>query len=112
MSKNPEYIAAWKDYRNRRKWWYIIWLGGTVLVILIGYSLSQLLQSDIPFYICGSILAITFIVASWRLSWFKCPRCHKWFFNTWWYHNQFVRRCVHCGLPKWCEENIDEANAA
>jgi len=51
MSKNPEYISSWKDYRNRRRWWYIVWLGGTLLAILVSFTLKKLLQSDIPFYI-------------------------------------------------------------
>jgi hypothetical protein len=24
---------------------------------------------------------------------------------TWWYHNSFARRCIHCGLPKWADED-------
>jgi hypothetical protein len=24
---------------------------------------------------------------------------------TGWYSNGFARRCVHCGLQKWCEDD-------
>src|SRR5437016_5834880 len=32
------------------------------------------------------------------------PRCHRACFHTWWYHNPLARRCVHCRLPKWSED--------
>ena len=44
---------------------------------------------------------LAFIVASLRLTLFRCPRCHEWFFTTLMSHNPFARRCVHCKLPKW-----------
>lgn len=40
---------------------------------------------------------------------FSCPRCHKWFFATW-YRNPFARKCVHCGLPKWANSEPPISN--
>jgi hypothetical protein len=47
-----------------------------------------------------------FLCHRWNLALrFPCPRCGKWFFAKWWYHNNFARKCVHCGLPKWADPN-------
>jgi hypothetical protein len=112
MSDNIDYISAWKDYRRRRLLWFVVWLGGVPIVFAISYPLMQLLHSDLPFYIFGGGWMVLFLIVSMRLEWFKCPRCHHWFFMTWWYHNPLSRRCVHCGLPKWSEKNINNSNAA
>jgi endogenous inhibitor of DNA gyrase (YacG/DUF329 family) len=50
---------------------------------------------------CTVALAITsFYKGAW-----KCPRCHKLFFQKWAYYIPFANadECKHCGLPKWAE---------
>jgi predicted RNA-binding Zn-ribbon protein involved in translation (DUF1610 family) len=50
------------------------------------------------FMICWFI-AVT--IAGWRYTAFKCPRCHKGFFQpTAFGYNTFLKACPHCGLEK------------
>jgi len=101
MSSQPDFSSAWQDYKKRQLWFYVIWLGGMAVVFMLAYPLTTLLHSGVPFYILGGGWMLAFIVASLRLTLFKCPRCHEWFFTTLMSHNPFARRCVHCKLPKW-----------
>jgi hypothetical protein len=41
-----------------------------------------------------------FVAASIHHNSFRCPRCHKPFFWTWWRRNPAAERCLHCGLPR------------
>ena len=44
---------------------------------------------------------VAFAVASFRYTYFRCPRCSERYFMKFPCRNQFARRCLHCGLPKW-----------
>jgi hypothetical protein len=102
MSHPPDFSAAWQDYRRRRLWFLVIWLGGFAAVVILIYSLATVIPSDLLFYLIGGSWGMGFLVASLRLSYFRCPRCHKWFFlRPFIIHNPFAQRCVHCRLPKW-----------
>lgn len=98
--KNPV-PEAWNEYRKRRN---------TVLMVVVGYMpvmfgiglLSQQLFSTFAPAFAAAFAGMAFLVIAFNmLLRFPCPRCGKWFFATWWYHNNFARRCVHCGLPKY-----------
>jgi hypothetical protein len=98
-----EYSSAWKDYRWRCQWFFGIWLGGFLVVALLGILLAKLSLGDFAFYILGPAWIIAFVVVALRLQFFKCPRCSKRFFCTLWFNNPFAKKCAHCGLPKWSE---------
>src|SRR4051794_5533891 len=106
MSFEPEYSAAWRDLRMRRIILWGVFLGYipgvTAIFLVIGLPLSAItgIKSDYFFYPIALSWMFMFAVAGWRAGTFRCPRCHKWFFATWWYRNPFARKCVHCGLPK------------
>jgi predicted RNA-binding Zn-ribbon protein involved in translation (DUF1610 family) len=53
------------------------------------------------------------IITSYQAQYFACPRCGKQFSSKWWYHMgmAFVRRCAHCGLPKYATNGGTQANA-
>jgi len=108
VCENSHLASAWNDYRQRRRWFFAVWLGGMVVVFLLSWPLTALLDSDVPFYIIGGLWMLAFGIAGVRLTLFTCPRCRQWFFCTWWSSNHFARHCVHCGLPKWKEINSDE----
>lgn len=101
------YEAKWRDYRKRRNLFWAIFLTYVPGVLLIGMSLEYLFQfkTETPIYFVAIAWMIAFAISGWRLTYWKCPRCGNWFFATWLYHNQFARKCVHCGLPKWAVEN-------
>ena len=105
MSDEPTYAAAWQDYRWRRRWFFIAWLGGPVCIFALTACLV-FLWCTFPESIgigLGLLWMASFMLTGGRLTWFRCPRCREPFFCTWWYSNQFARKCVHCGLPKWSE---------
>jgi hypothetical protein len=112
MSKDSQFISAWSDYRSRRRWFFGVWLGGLPVVILIAGALIKIFHSELPFYFVGAAWMLSFAVVGIRLTLFRCPCCHRQFFCTWYSSNQFARRCVHCGFPKWAEIDSDEHQAA
>jgi len=80
MSSQSDFSSAWQDYKKRQLWFYVIWLGGIGVLLMLAYPLKMLQDSVALFYILlgGHFLASS--VASWRLSHFNCPRCHERFF--------------------------------
>ena len=112
MSKNPQSISAWSEYRSRRRWFFGVWLGGVPVVALIAGALIKVFHSELPFYFVGAVWMLLFAVVGVRVTLFRCPSCHRHFFCTWYSSNQFAQRCVHCGFPKWAEIDSDEHRAA
>jgi hypothetical protein len=97
--------SAWSDYQRRRRQAWIAFLGYIPGVFVLGVPLGLLFRSGWPFQAVAIGWLALSAVTSYRMGSFPCPRCHKPFFRTWWYHNSFARRCVHCGLPKWSSED-------
>lgn len=95
MNDSAQLISAWDDYSNRRRWFFGVWLGGFLLLGL----LMQLVGGAV--FPLAILWVLAFLVAAWRLSAFRCPRCGRFFFLTWLYGNLLAQRCLHCGLPKW-----------
>jgi hypothetical protein len=95
--------ASWRRLRRMTRLCWILWLTSPFIFIGLGAPLSMLAGSDVP----AGIVAVSLMAAWWfvchQVGRFSCPRCGKPFFHTWWYHNGFARRCVHCGLPKWAD---------
>ena len=96
---NYSYVDAWSDYRRRVRWFWGIWLGGFVLAALLIVALSRTPIFKVAFPIIGAAWIASFIIAAIRIQWFRCPKCHEKFFSSFWYHNPYARKCVHCGLP-------------
>jgi len=110
-----DYTSAWDAYRRRRRWVFGIGLGGWaglgVFAMLLHAGNFQGKRPSIPEFCFSTLILIWFVtsaIAGIRLSFFKCPRCGRQFFATWWYHNGFARRCVHCGLRKWAKNDSPE----
>src|SRR5260221_5189707 len=112
MSAHPDYSAAWRDYRRRRLIFWAVFLGytpgGFVLFFVGGLPIAihTGISPDYLFYPIAGSWMLAFLIASWLVGLFCCPRCRKWFFATWWYRNPFARKCVHCGLPKWATSDV------
>jgi hypothetical protein len=108
MSDSSHFAFAWDDYRRRRRWFFGVWLGGIPVFVVLSMSLIALLHSDLPFYFVGGAYMLAFVIASLRLSFFRCPRCGHPFFTTWWRGNPLAQKCLHCRLPKWSESDLHE----
>lgn len=107
MSKNSEFVSAWKDYRSRRRWFFGIWVVGLPITILIARAFTEVFDSELPFYFVGVAWLLCFAVVGIRLTLFRCPRCRRHFFCNWYSSNHFAQRCFHCAFPKWAELEID-----
>ena len=104
MVDAPHLTSAWDDYRNRRRWFFGVWIGG---FLLLG-ALIKLFGNVI--FVLAPVWMLAFVVVAWRLSAFRCPRCGRLFFSTWIQGDLFAQRCLHCGLSKWeASERQDES---
>jgi hypothetical protein len=108
MNGNLQFTSGWEDYRTRRRWFFVAWLGGFVMVACLAALLNRLSLGNLAFWALGPLWLIAFVTTALRLELFRCPRCHHRFFCARWYYNLLARRCVHCGLPKWATSD-DEA---
>ena len=104
-------VDPWKEYRKRRNLVLFAFLGYTPIVFVIGVVTIRLFHTSIPFHVAAFSWMIFYAVASLRCTSFRCPRCGKWFFAKWWYHNGFARKCVHCGLPKYAPLTSESPDA-
>ena len=96
-----EYDANWQELKRRRNQWLFAFIGYIPITFLFGLLTYSLFHSEKPVFVFAIAWMLFFVVAGNRYGHFHCPRCGKWFFATWWYHNTFARRCVHCKLPLW-----------
>ena len=95
------YARAWNDYRRRRALFWTGFLGFIPAEALIGVPLGRLIGSDVPFLVIAIGSIALFLFAGLRLFNFRCPSCGKRFFMRGFAYNQFARRCLHCGFPKY-----------
>lgn len=98
---NPD-APSWNNYRWRRRWFFILWLIG---VLVLKREAASIIGSAIPIVLGAWLVA--FILAANYLSTFPCPRCGLAFFRKSFWHNPLARRCMHCDLPKWSEGDLD-----
>jgi hypothetical protein len=113
MDARPDYTAAWRDFRRRRLIYWVVFLGyvpgAFALFVGVGLPISAFIgiAPDYFFYAIAGSWMLAWLISGLRARLFPCPRCHKWFFATWWYSNPFARKCVHCGLPKWANSDLN-----
>ncbi len=98
------YSTQWDDYRKRRKIFFLIFLSYLPGIYILGVPLERYLSSEIPLIVIATAWIIAFVVAGWHMNAWRCPSCQETFFRRRWVHNQFARRCVHCGLEKWADK--------
>jgi hypothetical protein len=106
-----ESADPWQEYRKRRNLALFAFLGYMPVAFVFALVTIRLFHTTTPAFIAASSWMMFHVVASMRFTSVRCPRCHKWFFRKWWYHNGFARRCVHCGLPKYAPLNSEQTDA-
>ena len=102
--------SPWDEYRKRRNLAWFAFLGYVPVVFGVGMFSVRLLSTLTPVFVVAIAWMVFFIITANRALRYPCPRCGKWFFEKWWYHNSFARRCVHCGLPKYADPTLGSAN--
>jgi hypothetical protein len=99
------YDTAWQEYRKRRNIGWLIFLGYVPGVMLVVMLTSPLVHSFVPGFVAAGVWMVGAVVwGNYTIRW-KCPRCQRPFFATWWHYNSFARKCVHCGLHKWSSDS-------
>ena len=96
-------VDPWRDYRKRRNLVLFAFLGYVPAVFVVGLVTVRWFHTTIPVFVAAFGWMAFYAVAGNLFVRFPCPRCGKWFFAKWWFHNTFARRCVHCGLPKYSD---------
>ena len=111
VSGKGKYAAEWDVYQKRRRKLYMFFLPLCVMAVAL-FGLGWVVGPPLPKW-AGVFLFLViwfFILTDTiRTSLFRCPRCHRHFYWSW-YNNQFARRCTHCGLPKWSEDDPVESD--
>jgi hypothetical protein len=102
-----DHSSAWKKYRRLRRQAVVVLLGGLVLEITLLVGMTLLLgpagYRAVPITLMSVFIVwlVASIIVGDRYQRWPCPRCGRPFGKTFWWHNPFARKCVHCGLPKW-----------
>ncbi len=94
-----EYEVHWRDLKRRRNQLLFAFIGYVPITFAFAVLAEKLFHSDKPAFVFAISWMLLFAIAGVRHNLFPCPRCGKWFFSIWLYHNGFARRCVHCKLP-------------
>ena len=98
ITQTPNYAAAWDELRKRQRWFFLAWLGGFAIVVLLSTVKS------FPQWIPLTVWLAAFLYTGSRWSLFLCPRCQKPFFKPKsWLIDQTLQKCPHCGLSKYAE---------
>ena len=95
--------TQWRDLRRRQRIVWLVFLSYIPGIVILSIPLEALFDSETPVFVVAVLWFVALAVASGYMENWKCPRCGKPFFRTWWYHNTFAQRCIHCKLPKWSE---------
>jgi hypothetical protein len=59
------------------------------------------------FAIAGTVWMAAFVVSSFWVAEWPCPRCHNTFAKATWYRNPCTRYCLSCGLRRWAPDGAD-----
>jgi ribosomal protein S27E len=92
--------VAWASFRRRRRLAWLGFLGWFPLGGLTFAISGWLFGPGAGVYPAVPLLVwmAWMVIASNAFMNTRCPRCAKPLLRTWWYHNAFSRKCLHCGL--------------
>jgi hypothetical protein len=104
------YESNWAEYRKRRNLFLLSIIAFMPVMYATGTFTVSIFKSEAPFMVVGIIYLIAFAIAGNRMIHWRCPRCGIWFFTrkimpAGYFYNPFVRKCVHCKLPKWAGDD-------
>jgi len=108
MQPHAPYRAKWADYRKRQILYWVILLSLIPGINMVGYALLQVFGSTIVYEIVGVVWVAAIILSgTYKTNW-KCPRCGKTFFDSWWVTSMRPStKCFFCQLPKWAMSDPD-----
>ena len=109
QAQTTSYDREWQQYKLLRNCALAFYLSIVLAPIWAPY-LAAIPGLSPRFSLALWVILFVFIEVR-LLSW-RCPRCKQWYFVSMkqsppslilkgWYDVIFIRRCVHCGLPKY-----------
>ena len=84
MKGMDEYDVHWRELKRRKNVWLVAFFGYVPITFGFGLLTHKLFQSYVLAFVFAIGWMIFFAVAGFRCNTFRCPRCRKWFFSTWW----------------------------
>jgi len=108
MINNDSYESAWKTFRRRRRIFWLTLLCGPLLIFCVFAPLASLLKSEYLFSVPVGLLLTSIVVTYLPYACWRCPRCgHPYFLTFYTSTLLFGKKCIHCGLPKWAQNDPD-----
>ena len=97
------YDTQWRRYRRLQMLSLLVVVPFAAGFLLVEFPDSPAVRIPVSIAIVFGFIG----VGSWfLLNYFRCPRCGKLFAINWWYNlSIFARKCVHCGLRKFTQED-------
>ena len=99
------YQSAWRRYRWLRFWTNLGVVVSLLFVVCVPRGdiakIASLDPTSWALYFPALVWLALTLVLMWRTTYWRCPRCSKPFFRRPFWRDGWVRKCVHCGLPKW-----------
>jgi hypothetical protein len=95
--------AEWQRFRFWRRLYWLMFFASPLWVMAVGIPGQYFFRSDLPAFGAFVVFLAAWSYVAFQVIDFPCPRCGRPFFRGAFFHNSFGRKCVHCGLPKWCE---------
>lgn len=102
------YGKSWGDYKRLQNAFAFVLLTYVPTCFVVAYIALRIFHTLVPAFLIALLWMGAFLVTGMRLQCWACPRCGEPFSAKGWYNRGFlVRRCVHCGLPKYADEDFD-----
>jgi len=108
------YRQRWLEYKRRRNQAVVATLSIFPLALVFSLIGDLIPKAQFAQYLVSTLMVgwlITAYVTGARANVFLCPRCGEHFASKWWYRGSmlFARRCAHCGLQKYANEDGPES---
>lgn len=108
-SASGNYREGWRRYKQFRKLGVIWWLGWILVIGVYAWLFQK--YGDFPLEYLGFYLVLGMVHGVCNAFWI-CPRCKQFFSNPGrfflrgsGYDKGIARVCVHCGLPRFAEDD-------
>jgi Zn ribbon nucleic-acid-binding protein len=107
-------VDPWREYDKRLNLAVFSVLGYVPVVFVFMVVTMRLFHTTTPGFVAAFSWMAFSAVAGLRYSTFRCPKCRRLFFIRLWPPTRpimFIRRCVHCGLPKYVPVSVQSLDA-
>lgn len=109
MTPAVNYQEHWRRYKRLRNFFLLIWLAYIPAVAVFTLVFSHRFRNFTPSFVFAILWMLMFLIVGSRVSRWPCPRCGERFSQMGWVNRGFfVRKCLHCGLPKYSDGDVQQ----